>query len=378
MGACRCALGITDSVVIAHSVAGCGHGVNRMHMQQDMDDTRLLSTGLYEDDIIGGGEKKLREAIRYALDVCNPSVVFVVCGCTPQIMEDDVAGIIAQMDTNVPLIALLAPGFQGNCHTGTQNALLSLVGLIEPTQMRDKTVNLIGLFPDDFQMTGDVAQIKRLLSPFIHLNAIFPCAPLKAVRTMASASLNLVLPGFEEVGRYMKDTFGVPYLVVSYPYGLEASSRFAQQVYSFFGLSDDSLMRENEQTVLEKLLPFQSHIRQLLAAPCAVIGDSNQGVALQAFLDRELAMCVELFDTKDYGDLHEIEKKLADSPVALLFGDSFSKGIAQKMDIPHINYCYPVVDQITCSARGYAGYEGCLYLVEDIINTIIRYDTARE
>jgi nitrogenase molybdenum-iron protein alpha/beta subunit len=378
-----------------------------MHLQQDKDDTRLISTNIYEDDIISGGEKKLREAIRYSLDACSPSVVFVVCGCTTQIMMDDVVGLITEMDTGTPIIPLFAPGFQGNYNTGVQSALLSLAALMEPTpeqELRDQgpekpardglaqgwlaqkpcagptqeqgqSVNLIGLFPDDFQVANDIAQIARLLGPLIHLNAVFPFAPLKAVRVMPFASLNLVLPGFEGLGKHMEKTFDVPYITVRYPYGLEASSRFVRQVYSFFGLPCDAIVDENEQDVLERLLPFQDHIKHLLAAPCAVIGDGNQGRALHAFLDKELAMCVELFDTGEYGDLHEIGQKLATSPVALLFGDSFSKGIAREMGIPHINYRYPVVDQITCSARCYAGYEGCLYLVEDIINTVLRHDT---
>jgi nitrogenase molybdenum-iron protein alpha/beta subunit len=375
MGACRSALGISDSVVIAHSTAGCAHGAARLHMQQNMDDARLLSTDICEDSVIGGGTGKLREAIAYALEKYAPPVIFVVSGCTTVIMEDDAAGVAAEFDnTDTPIILISGAGFAGSYKEGAANTLEALAARMRPSPKSPNSVNLIGLHSDDFLHRGDLSAIETSLGDQVSVNCVVAGDTYERIISAPGAALNVVFHGYERLAEYMKDKFGTPYATVEYPYGAAAASDFVRAVYGALGLSPGKRIRALEEHVYERLSPYVTHIRHLLNAPCAVIGNRLFGAAMKTFLESELGMCAELFCTDDIRDMREIEESLLSSPVAMVFGSSYTTYLSAKLDVPHFTFCYPVTDKLTISPKAYAGYAGCLYLIEDIINLAAEYD----
>lgn len=373
--ACRHALGITDSVVIAHSVAGCAHGAARMFMQSRTEDARLISTGIYEEDLIHGGESKLRAALNYALEQYHPSVVIVVAGCTPQIMSDDITGIISKVQSNISILSISAAGFDKKS-TAAQPAkvLQAAASCMTQGKIIQNSVNLIGLFPDDYRMDSDLPVIRALLGPEVSVNAIYAFDSFEHICQIPNGALNVVWRGCEEDGVLLQSLFHTPYVVSDYPYGVEGTSRFLRTVFSCLGLSAEEKIRGLEETVYARLAPFHSHVSQLLGAPCAVIGTQTSGGSLTTMLREELGMCVKLFDTERYPDFSEIERQLAASPIAMLFGDSFAQGMARRLGIPLFRCCYPVTDRVTFGRKPYAGYTGFLNLLEDIINLAMEHD----
>jgi nitrogenase molybdenum-iron protein beta chain len=373
-GAYRAAVGVTDGAVIVHSVTGCNYGTLRMHMQSRLDDVRQLSTVIYEEDLIFGNRDKLEEAIGYALEAYKPAVLFVIAGCIPEIVGDDLDGWMGGIASEVPVILVRAPGFKGSYTQGLLDVIAKLVDYMEPATPatpEPRSVNLVGLCSDDLRVDNDLAALRALLalpSAGITLNAVIPYGSFEELQRVPRAALNVVFPGFEPVGKLLLERFGTPYKVLAYPYGLHATSAFVQELAQAFGLDVAAQIREQEDTILSKLLSVKSYVGHPRQQSCAVIGNNPFACSLEEMLSKELGMNVMLFETSEHKDFVAIEAAIKKSRCKLIFGDSFSRGIAETLGIPHITFCYPVVDRIDISPKTYVGYTGLLYLLEDIIN----------
>ena len=87
-GAYQALGGIQDGVVLLHSVVGCNFGSMSLHVAQDMRDIRQTCTVISDSDVVFSGEASLERAVRSALELFQPSVLFVVSGCVSEMIGD--------------------------------------------------------------------------------------------------------------------------------------------------------------------------------------------------------------------------------------------------------------------------------------------------
>jgi len=71
-------------------------------------------------------------------------------------------------------------------------------------------------------------------------------------------------------------------------------------------------------------------------------------------------------------DRKELEDKIMENNIEILFGSSYEKKIAQNKNIPLIRFSYPVVDEISLSNIPLAGFRGVPTIIERIINEITK------
>jgi len=83
-------------------------------------------------------------------------------------------------------------------------------------------------------------------------------------------------------------------------------------------------------------------------------------------------MHIEAFcENTGSNDRNVFERMVEESDAIIVFRSSFEKGLVDSLGITLIRYIYPVFDYIKISERGYAGFNGMLNLVEDIINVLL-------
>jgi len=114
---------LRNAVVIMHAPLGCGMctvnfiGVNKMFKQlrdPNAESVIWLSTNLDEADVIGGGERKLREAVLYADKEFRPKTIVVANGCVPALIGDDIDSILGELQeqTAATLMPVHCEGFK--------------------------------------------------------------------------------------------------------------------------------------------------------------------------------------------------------------------------------------------------------------------------
>ena len=92
-------MSLEDSVFISHSPQGCvGCAIMAVDMYRvgqahrgikNIKNPRLIVTNIDQKSVVFGGENKLREAVKNAVDRYNPKLAFVYASCASGIIGDD-------------------------------------------------------------------------------------------------------------------------------------------------------------------------------------------------------------------------------------------------------------------------------------------------
>ena len=95
-------------------MVGCNFGSMSLHVAQDMRDIRQTCTVISDSDVVFSGEASLERAVRSALELFQPSVLFVVSGCVSEMIGDDIPAVLARIPHEAPLLHVEAAGFRGD------------------------------------------------------------------------------------------------------------------------------------------------------------------------------------------------------------------------------------------------------------------------
>jgi len=376
-GAYRVVISIKDSAILIHSTVGCNWGTLAFHMTSKINDIRQTSTVIYEEEIVNGGEKILEEALENTVKLYEAKIVYVITGCIPEIINDDSREVINKFKqkNNLDNIFLLnEPGFNDAAIRGMESAFKLLINEMTPRQIIKNSINLIGFFSDDYKVDSDLINIENMLKDSVYINSIFPYDSYQNIMKVPSALLNVVLDGFEFVGEMLKEKFGTPYITVSYPYGISGSRNFINKILSELSTEIPKSFHEKEILSLEIINKLHPFIDALKGMPVDIIGDKARIYGLKKFLEIELGMVVEaLVDTEQKKDREVIRDEIVGSNSVMIFGSSFERGLADELDIPFLQYTYPVFDKISVSKSGYAGVDGVIFLLEDMLNLTYFY-----
>ena len=126
------------------------------------------STNLTEREVIFGGADRLRELIEATLKILDADLFVVLTGCIPDLVGDDVGGVIGDFqERGVPIVYAETGGFRGNNFTGhelvTQAIIDQYVGPFDGPRERG-CANLWSLLPyHNTFWRGDLAELQRVL-----------------------------------------------------------------------------------------------------------------------------------------------------------------------------------------------------------------------
>lgn len=374
-GAFRASSGIRDGITLIHAPVGCQWGAMMFKNSSNLEDVRQACTVMHEREVVFGGEKTLQEALLKADDLYNTPVLAVITGCAPAIIGDDIESVINDTPLNKKVVYIDSPGFQGDMYEGYEDALLAFGQLIEkPNKIVSHSINLIGVCPDDSRVEADMHEIREMLGE-IKINASIANCSFEEFTNASQAELNVVVGPGEQLASFMEKEFDIPYITVKYPYGLEGSKSFLQEIGRKLGVDLNQQIIRGEQQVILFLQKVYSYLQELYGLPVAVIGDPCRVNPLAMFLEREVGLDVEvLVDNAQLEDGHVFEEQVRKSNATMLFGSSFERRLATELNIPLLRYTYPIFDSVYITERPYAGYRGTMNILEDIINAVITHD----
>lgn len=367
-GAFRACSGIKDAVVLTHVPVGCNWGAAMFKSTSNQPDIRQACTVMHEREIVFGGEEALREALMRANRLYSTPLFAVITGDAPAIIGDDVEGVIDSVALNKEVVWVDAAGFKGTMRMGYEEALVRLARLMKERTEIKNSVNLIGICPDEFKVDADVKELTRLLNNAgIKVNCVISKCSLDEFVNAPAAELNVVMGQGTELVEHMKKEFGVPYLEVDYPYGLEGTADFINAICEHLhaGVSE-------KKSDLEPFKRIYLYLHELYGTPVSVIGDFH-AEHMARFLDSELGFDIEVLAGNE-DDYFIFEQNVRNSNTTILFGSSFERNITSELRIPLVRFTYPVFDQVCVyDDAPYAGFRGAVCLTETILNAVMGF-----
>ena len=421
LGALQSVSAIERAVPIIHAGPGCGQKLwsalsngNGFQGAGYSGGHSVPCTNATEQEVVFGGEEKLRETVANTLKVMDGDLFVVLTGCTSDIVGDDVGEVIRGFRAEgAPIVYVETGGFKGDNYFGHELLWDAIIDqfLEEGGAVEQGLVNLWSVLPyQDPFWTGTLHTLADLLRAIgLKPNIIYgPGEGVASVRRIPAAQFNLLVSpwaGLRTVRR-LEERFGTPFLhYPALPIGATETGNFLRAVGAFAGLRaeavEETIRREESRYYyfVERSADLLFETR-FLPGHFVTIADSFYSLGLTRFLINDLGLIPEAqFVTErvpeEYRPLVDAEFAKFDeglvSPVhygadggtvrdelgkrtfrerPLILGSTWDRVIARELKGYPLSVAMPVSDRLVLN-RTYAGYDGALRLTEDIYSVIL-------
>ena len=251
-----------DIVNITHGPIGCGFYSwltrrNQTRPQSPEDHnfiTYCFSTDMQEDNIIFGGEKKLRAAIQEAYDLFHPKSIAVFSTCPVGLIGDDVHAVCHEMKEKlgINVFGFSCEGYKGvsqsaGHHIANNGLLKHIIGRDDTESPEKFRINMLG----EYNIGGDAFVIEDLLKKCgIKLIASFSGnSTIGQFENAHTADLNCVMchRSINYVAEMIQTKYGIPWIKVNF-LGAQGSAKALRRIATYF---DDAELTERVERVIE-------------------------------------------------------------------------------------------------------------------------------
>ncbi len=270
---------IADAVHLVHGPIGCAVYTwdIRGALSSGPELHRLsFSTDLRERHVVFGGEQQLEASLVELIERHQPRAAFVYATCIVGVIGDDVSAICRKVSERygIPVVPVQSEGFQGSKKQGYDaacEALMSLIGTADASDVGPHTVNLLG----DFNLAGEI----WIITEYLKKMGVEVVANLTGdgrvddIRKAHGAGLNLVQcsGSTTRLAMQMQAKYGIPFKKISY-FGIDDMAAALYAVAEHF--KDPEMLQRTRDLVsaeIAEILPVIEECRRDLEGKRAAI-----------------------------------------------------------------------------------------------------------
>ncbi len=220
--------------------------------------TYCFSTDMQEEDIIYGGEKKLKKAIEEALAIFKPKALDIFATCPVGLIGDDVHAVAREAEKNHPdvnIFGFSCEGYKGvsqsaGHHIANNKVFTDVVGLNDKAKEGKFKINLLG----EYNIGGDAFEIERIFEACgMKLHSTFSGNSTYDEFTSAhTADLNLVMchRSINYLADMMETKYGIPWFKVNF-IGAESTAKSLRKICEYF--EDAELTKRTEEFIAKEM-----------------------------------------------------------------------------------------------------------------------------
>jgi len=268
-----------DILSLVHGPIGCSFYAwltRRNQTRPDGPDAQYfinycLSTDMQEENIVFGGEKKLKVAVREAYHLFHPKAIAIFSTCPVGLIGDDVHAVAREMkeELGINIFGFSCEGYRGvsqsaGHHIANNGLFKHIIGLVETPHEEKFKVNLLG----EYNIGGDGFVLEDLLTR-CGIKQISTFSGNSTYETMANshtADLNIVMchRSINYVAEMMEKRFGIPWMKVNF-IGATASAKSLRRLGEYF--EDDGLKARIEEVIAEEMAKVEA-VQAVVKARC--------------------------------------------------------------------------------------------------------------
>jgi nitrogenase molybdenum-iron protein alpha chain len=254
-----------DILSITHGPIGCGfyswltrRNQTRPESPKDANYiTYCLSTDMQDEQIVFGGEKKLRAAIEEAFELFHPKAIAIFSTCPVGLIGDDVHAVARDMKDKlgINVFGFSCEGYKGvsqsaGHHIANNQLFKHVVGTNETPRPEKFKINMLC----EYNIGGDAFVIEDLLERCgITLISTFSGnSTYDAFANSHMADLNAVMchRSINYVAEMMEKKFGIPWIKVNFV-GAEGTAKSLRHIARYF--NDAELSERVEKVISEEM-----------------------------------------------------------------------------------------------------------------------------
>lgn len=258
-----------DIINLTHGPIGCGFYSwltrrNQTKPKTETDDqfmTYCFSTDMQDEEIIFGGEKKLRAAIQEAFDIFKPKAIGIFATCPVGLIGDDIHSVAKEMreKLGINIFGFSCEGYKGvsqsaGHHIANNQLFKHVIGRDDSVPEGKFKINLLG----EYNIGGDAFIIENLLDRCgITLRATFSGnSTMEGFENSHQSDLNCVMchRSINYVADMLEKKYGIPWIKVNF-IGAEATAKSLRKIAEYF--DDKELTEQVEKVIAEEMLEVE-------------------------------------------------------------------------------------------------------------------------
>lgn len=259
-----------DILQITHGPIGCAFYswlTRRNQTRPKTDDATnfmpyTMSTDLQEDEVIFGGEKKLKKAIEEAVGLFHPKAIGIFSTCPVGLIGDDVHAVAREMEEKFPdvnIFGFSCEGYKGvsqsaGHHIANNKVFTDVVGLSDKPKEGKFRFNILG----EYNIGGDAFEIDRVAEKCgLTIHSTFSGnSEYEEFISAHTVDLNVVMchRSINYLAEMMEKKFGIPWFKVNF-IGAESSAKSLRKIAEYFG--DKELMANVEKVIAEEMIEVE-------------------------------------------------------------------------------------------------------------------------
>jgi nitrogenase molybdenum-iron protein alpha chain len=259
---------IYDLLQITHGPVGCGYyawmtrrNLARPPQGQVNYMQYCMNTDMQEDQIIFGGEKKLKQAIKEAYEIFRPKAIAILATCPVGLIGDDIHTVARQMkeELGINVMAFSCEGYKGvsqsaGHHIANNGVFKNIIGLDDKPDEAEFSMNILG----EYNIGGDAWEIDALLRKCgIHVTSTLSGdVSYDQVAKAHTVQLNGVMchRSINYIAEMMEKKFGIPWIKVNF-LGAEATAKTLRKIAQFF--ESKKLSDRVEEVIAQEMLALK-------------------------------------------------------------------------------------------------------------------------
>ena len=257
---------LRDMVHIVHGPVGCSYyawGTRRNKAKTKGNEKNFINycftTDMQESDIVFGGEKKLKEAIREAVELFNPAAITISATCPVGLIGDDIKSVAAEAEKEygIQVLAFDCEGYKGvsqsaGHHIANNILMRDVIGKVEKSEneIPKYSVNILG----EYNIGGDGWEISRILNKIGYeiVSIMTGDGTYEELKNTHNANLNVVQchRSINYISEMLETKYGTPWLKVNF-IGINETIKTLRNMAEYFG--DQELIDRTEEVIAEEL-----------------------------------------------------------------------------------------------------------------------------
>lgn len=293
-------MSLEDAVFISHSPQGClGCSIMAVDMFRvgqahrgikNIRNPRIIATNIDQKSVVFGGEDKLRQSVKLAVERYHPKLIFIYASCASGIIGDDIDAIAAdlQKEYDSIIVPIHCEGFKSKiCASGFDAAFLAINKYILKHEQLPKEKGLINLFAPTTISYADQREMERMLALLdAKVNYIPFYSSLEKIKKIpaAEASTSICKVFADEFMQTLWEDYEIPYSHTVMPIGIRNTDKWYRGIAKIINKEkevEEIIAREHEriEPLVEKLK------KRLEGKRVFICGGTGRSFAAAALID---------------------------------------------------------------------------------------------
>lgn len=254
---------IRDALTIVHGPIGCSYYAwnTRRHKGKALEGEKnflnyCFSTDMQDGDVVFGGMKKLRTAIKEAVEIFDPQTILICSTCPVGLIGDDINAVAteAEKEYGIKVLSFNCEGYKGVSQSGghhiANNGLIKHIIGVGDKVVGKYSLNILG----EYNIGGDGFEIERVLKKIGYeiVTVMTGNGTIEGMKNAHKANLNVVQchRSINYIAEMLNQKYGTDWVKVNF-IGLQSMVKSLRDIAKYFG--DKDLMARTEAVIEEEL-----------------------------------------------------------------------------------------------------------------------------